>query len=118
VTIENLTNSQTSSQSLTAPDFSSILAGQNAEWIVEDYKEGNKLVTLDNFRIIAFNNVSARLSDSSSVGADGADVINIRQNSQVLTSVIATTLNVIIVSQTERETLRTIPEKDKIKLEY
>jgi hypothetical protein len=118
VTIKNLTNSQTLSQSLTAPDFSSILAGQNAEWIIKDYKEGNKLVTLNNFGIIAFNNVLAGLSDGSSVGADGANIINIRQNGQVLTSVIATTLNVIIVSQTEREILRTIPEKDKIKLEY
>lgn len=117
VAIENLTTGQKLSQNLTAPDPSSILGGQNAEWIVEDYEEGGKLVTLDNFGVIAFNNVSAGLSDGSSVGTDGADVMIIQQNGQILTSVIVTMLNVIIVSQTESGTILTVPGKDNINLE-
>ncbi|KAH8691830.1 putative aspergillopepsin-2 precursor [Talaromyces proteolyticus] len=99
-TIENLTNGQKASQILTAPDSSSTLGGQNAEWIVEDYEVGSSLVTLDNFGIVTFTNASAGLSNGTSVGIDSADVINMIQN------------------ESGQESEGTTPGDDRIKLGY
>jgi hypothetical protein len=118
VTVENLTSGQKASQSLTAPDPSSILGGQNAEWIVEDYEEGGHLVVLDNFGIVTFSDTSAGLSDGSFVAADGADIINILQNGEVLTSVTLGPSEITITSRSEEESLRIDPEDDRIKFGY
>lgn len=86
-TIQNLSSGQTVKKHLTAPDSSSALGGQNAEWIVEDFEEGDSLVNLDNFGTVTFTSASAGLSSGDSVGTDGADIIDIEQNNKVLTSV-------------------------------
>lgn len=97
-TIENLSTGQTVNQDLTAPDSSSALGGQNAEWIVEDYESGGSLVTLDNFGSVTFTSASAGLSNGESVGTDGADLIDLEQNGQVLTSVSVPSSSEVVVT--------------------
>lgn len=97
-TIENLSTGQTVNQHLTAPDSSSALGGQNAEWIVEDYESGGSLVTLDNFGTVTFTSASAGLSNGESVGTDGADLIDLEQNGRVLTSVSVPSSSEVVVT--------------------
>jgi hypothetical protein len=85
--IENLTNGQQVSQDLTAPSSDSNLGGQNAEWIVEDFDSNGSQVPFANFGTIQFTNSAAGVSDGSTVGTDGADVLDIQQNNVVLTDV-------------------------------
>lgn len=98
VTIQNLSTGQTVTQDLTAPDSSSALGGQNAEWIVEDYESGGGLVTLDNFGTVTFSSATAGLSNGEYVGVDGADLIDLEQNGQVLTSVSTPSSSEVVVS--------------------
>ncbi|RAO66450.1 uncharacterized protein BHQ10_002462 [Talaromyces amestolkiae] len=95
--IENVTKGQTVSKKLTAPSSSAKLGGQNAEWIVEDYEEGSSLVTLDNFGTVTFTSASAGLSNGNSVGTTGADIIDLEQNGQVLTSVTIPSSSEVVV---------------------
>jgi Peptidase A4 family len=85
-TIENLSNGQTVTQNLNAPDGNSNLGGQNAEWIVEDFEEGSSEVPFANFGTVSFTSCQYTSSGGSG-GVSGADVLDIRQNGQVLTSV-------------------------------
>ncbi|EJF61933.1 acid proteinase [Dichomitus squalens] len=64
------------------------LCQENAEWIVEDFEEGSSLVPLANWGTVTFTGASAGLS-SGSEGPSGATIINMEQNSRVLTSVSA-----------------------------
>ncbi|KAH8690098.1 putative aspergillopepsin-2 precursor [Talaromyces proteolyticus] len=84
--IENLTSGQQVSQDLSAPSSSSNLGGQNAEWIVEDFDSNGSQVPFANFGTVQFTGASAGVSDGSTVGTDGADVLDIQQNNVVLTS--------------------------------
>lgn len=97
-TIQNLSNGQTVYQDLTAPYSSAALGGQNAEWIVEDFESGGSLVTLDNFGTVTFSGASAGLSDGSYVGTSGADLIDIEQNGQVLTSASTPSSDEVVVT--------------------
>jgi hypothetical protein len=81
--IENVSTGKTVTKSLTS---SSALGGQNAEWIVEDFEEGSSLVNLVNWGTVTFTGATAK-TGSSSVTAAGASIIDIEQNSKVLTSV-------------------------------
>jgi hypothetical protein len=94
-TIENLTNGDKVTKDLTS---SSALGGQNAEWIVEDFESGGSLVTLDNFGTVTFTEATAGVSDGSSVGTDGADIIDIKQNNKVLTSVSVPSSSEVVVT--------------------
>jgi hypothetical protein len=62
------------------------LCGYNAEWIVEDFEEGDSLVTFADFGSVEFTGASASTS-SGTVGTTGATIIDIEQNSKILTSV-------------------------------
>ncbi|KAL1845831.1 hypothetical protein Plec18167_009265 [Paecilomyces lecythidis] len=84
VVIENQTTGKQVSKTLSAPDSSSTLGGQNAEWIVEDFEQGNNLVPFADFGSVTFSNAEAN-TGSGSVGTDGATILDIRQNNQVLT---------------------------------
>ncbi|KAL1961654.1 hypothetical protein VTN77DRAFT_1369 [Rasamsonia byssochlamydoides] len=84
--IENLTSGQKVSKTLSAPSSSATLGGQNAEWIVEDYEENGGLVPFANFGTVKFTSASAGTSSGSSLGTNGADILDIRQNGHVLTS--------------------------------
>lgn len=85
-TIHNLSNGQSVSTNMTAPSSSAALGGQNAEWILEDFESGGSLVSFCNFGTVTFTDASAGLASGSSVGTDGATIMDIRQNNQVLTS--------------------------------
>ena len=80
--IENLTTGKTVTQDITS---SSALCEENAEWIVEDYEEGDSLVPFADFGTVTFTGASAT-TGSGSVGPSGATLIDIEQNNEVLTS--------------------------------
>jgi Peptidase A4 family len=81
-TIENLTTGKVVTKSLTS---TSALGGENAEWIVEDFEEGNSLVAFANFGNVTFTNCVASTS-ASSEGVRSATVMDIENSSdQVLT---------------------------------
>jgi len=65
---------------------SSALGEISAEWIVEDYEEGDSLVSFADFGSVLFTDASAVTSDGT-VGVTGSTLIDIKQSSSVLTSV-------------------------------
>ncbi|KAJ7512946.1 peptidase A4 family-domain-containing protein [Mycena galericulata] len=86
-TITNETTGKTVSKSLKSK---SKLCGENAEWIVEDFEEGSSLVPFADFGTVKFTSAVATTSTGSTVGPDGAVLMDIKQSSKVLTSVSAT----------------------------
>jgi hypothetical protein len=87
VVIENTSTGQSVTQSASAPSSSSVLGGQNAEWIVEDFDSNGAQVAFANFGTVLFTNAVASTS-SQSVGTDGATIIDIEDSSNnILTSV-------------------------------
>ncbi|KAF8861794.1 hypothetical protein BDZ45DRAFT_703286 [Acephala macrosclerotiorum] len=83
-TIENLTTGQTVTKDLTS---TSALGGENAEWIVEDFEEGDSLIAFADFGSVTFTECVAATS-SSSEGVDSAQVMDIENtDDEVLTSV-------------------------------
>ncbi|GJE98817.1 peptidase A4 family-domain-containing protein [Phanerochaete sordida] len=81
--ITNNSNGKSVSKSISS---SSALCEQDAEWIVEDFEEGNSLVPFANFGTVTFTGASAKTA-SSSVGPSSANIIDIQQNGKTLTSV-------------------------------
>ena len=71
------------------------LCQQNAEWIVEDFSEGNSLVPLANWGTVTFTGVSAGLASGSETPS-GATIINMEQNGRVLTSVSSSSSSVTV----------------------
>jgi hypothetical protein len=82
-TLDNISTGQSVSHSFSGESAS--LCETNAEWIVEDFSEGNSLVPLADFTTVTFTGASA-VSHGSTVDTTGATVLDIRQNNQVLTS--------------------------------
>lgn len=89
----SLSYQQTVSKALTS---SARLCQQNAEWIVEDFEEGNSLVPFANFGTVVFTGASAGTSSGTTVGPTGSVLIDIQQNNQVLTSVSSTSSSVTV----------------------
>lgn len=84
--IENQTTGETASQELKAPDEKSNLAGQNAEWIVEDFQSGGQLVSLVDFGTVTFSDAQAQAGSSEKViPVRGATIIELKQGDKVLT---------------------------------
>ncbi|EIW81698.1 hypothetical protein CONPUDRAFT_54011, partial [Coniophora puteana RWD-64-598 SS2] len=81
--IENTTTGVTVTQDLTS---TYALCEENAEWIVEDYEEGDSLVELTNWGTVTFTDAYATTS-SGEVTPSGATAIDIEQNGEVLTQV-------------------------------
>ncbi|KAG6375465.1 peptidase A4 family-domain-containing protein [Boletus reticuloceps] len=81
--IENLTNGQTVTQDITS---TYALCEQNAEWIVEDFEEGGRLVPLADFGTVTFTSASAS-GPGVTYTPSGATEIDIEQNGQILTNV-------------------------------
>ncbi|EKM56252.1 uncharacterized protein PHACADRAFT_253281 [Phanerochaete carnosa HHB-10118-sp] len=81
--ITNNSKGKTVTQKITS---GSALCEQDAEWIVEDFEEGDSLVPLANFGTVTFTGASAK-TGSGSVGPSGANTIDIQQGNSVLTSV-------------------------------
>ncbi|KIL61663.1 hypothetical protein M378DRAFT_82209 [Amanita muscaria Koide BX008] len=82
--IQNLSNGQTVTQSLSYPQYP--LCEQNAEWIVEDFSSGGGLVPFCDFGTVTFTNAVAYMNGGGSITPNGATEIDIQQGT-VLTSV-------------------------------
>ncbi|KAJ7237724.1 peptidase A4 family-domain-containing protein [Mycena haematopus] len=93
VTIENVSTGVTVSKSLKS---SAKLCLENAEWIVEDFEEGDSLVPFANFGTVTFTGASATTQSGSTVGPSGAVIIDIEQNNKVLTSVSSSSSSVTV----------------------
>ncbi|MCJ1332782.1 hypothetical protein MMC10_009476 [Thelotrema lepadinum] len=92
-TIKNLSTGQTVTKSITS---SSSLCGTNAEWIVEDFEEGNGMVPFANFNSVAFTGAVAKASNGQSLGPSSGTKIEIVQNGKTLTSVSDTSNSVTV----------------------
>ena len=82
--IENLTTGESASQDLSTPNKKAVLAGHNAEWIVEDFQSGGKLVNLVDFGTVTFTDAQA-FSGRTVHGVQGATIIELKQGDKVLT---------------------------------
>ncbi|KAJ5120986.1 uncharacterized protein N7515_008947 [Penicillium bovifimosum] len=80
--IENKSTGKSVTKTLDAPSTSATLAGQNAEWIVEDFNAGSTMVPLVNFGKVDFTGAQAR-AGSGSYGVDDAEILDIQQNGDV-----------------------------------
>jgi len=83
-TLTNQNTGQTISHSFDG-DVQGNLCQTNAEWIIEDFSEGNSLVPFADFTTVTFTGASA-ISNGATVDSTGAEIVDIRQNNQVLTS--------------------------------
>jgi len=81
--IENVTSGTTVTHTFTGGEDGD-LCEYNAEWIVEDYEENDELVTFADFGSVEFTSCSAT-DGSGTVGTTGATILDIEQNSKVLT---------------------------------
>ena len=79
VTIENKTTGKSVSHSFSSE--SNKLCETNAEWIVEDYNEGDSQVPFANFGTVTFTGASVTKTDGTTVGVSGAEIIDIKQDS-------------------------------------
>ncbi|KAF3767008.1 acid proteinase [Cryphonectria parasitica EP155] len=82
--VENVTKGTTVTHTFTGQ--SAALQELNAEWIVEDFEEGDELVPFANFGTVTFTGAEATTSSGTVTAAD-ATLIDIEQNGEVLTSV-------------------------------
>lgn len=83
---------------MTAPNTAAHLQGQNAEWIVEDFEEGNSLVPFADFGTVTFSDAVAKTS-SESVTLSGADpIILVSSSNKALTSVTIPSTSSVEVS--------------------
>ncbi|EKV11687.1 Aspergillopepsin, putative [Penicillium digitatum] len=80
--IENKSSGQRATKTLSAPSSSATLAGQNAEWIVEDFNTGNSMVPLVNFGTVDFTGARAE-AGGTKYGVKNAAVLDIQQNGDV-----------------------------------
>lgn len=86
-TIENTSTGVTVTKAITAPDTAAHLQGQNAEWIVEDFEEGDSLVPFADFGTVVFTNAVAK-TESETVPLTGASpIILVSSANKALTSV-------------------------------
>ncbi|CAG9968618.1 unnamed protein product [Clonostachys byssicola] len=83
-TIKNLSTGKSVSHSFSGE--SNKLCEYNAEWIVEDFSSGNSLVPFANFGEFVFTGASATTTSGTTVGVSGSTIMDIKQNSKVLTS--------------------------------
>ncbi len=84
VLIENLSTGRSVTHSFSGQ--TSPLCETNAEWIVEDFEEGNSLVPFADFGTVTFTNAAVTQSGGTTLGVSGATIIDLRQNGKVLTS--------------------------------
>ncbi|KAI1097238.1 peptidase A4 family-domain-containing protein [Jackrogersella minutella] len=77
--IENVTTGKSVTHSFSGE--SDALCETNAEWIVEDFESGGSLVSFADFGTVQFTGASV----NGGTGVSGATIIDIQQNSKVLT---------------------------------
>jgi hypothetical protein len=83
--VENVSTGKTVTHTFSNEGSEGDLCEENAEWIVEDYEEGSSLVSFADFGTVTFTGASA-IENGETVGTTGATIIDIEQNSKVLTS--------------------------------
>jgi len=83
VTITNVSTGKTVTHSFTGQ--SGTLCETNAEWIVEDFEENGGLVPFANFGTVTFTSASVTTTSGSTIGVTGAQILDIKQGSTVLT---------------------------------
>jgi len=100
VTLKNNSSGKSVSKSLTAPRGST-LAGQNAEWIVEDFEEGGSLVNFADFTPVTFTGAVATTNSGTQVPITNGAVFEIEsENGQVLTTASILSSSSLRVSHT------------------
>lgn len=98
-TIENISTGKKATQTIKAPAATATLAGQNADWIVEDFQSGDSMVDLAGFGEISFWGVQAQ-GGGSTWGVDDATIVELKQGDQVLTDVEVQSDSAFTVSYT------------------
>ncbi|KAJ5892391.1 peptidase A4 family-domain-containing protein [Penicillium tannophilum] len=93
-TIENISTGQSVSHTFSR-DVEGDLGELNAEWIVEDFEEGDSLVSFADFGSVTFSNAQAT-DNGSTVGPSGATIMDIEQDGEVLTSTSSTSDSVTV----------------------
>ncbi|KAE8356283.1 peptidase A4 family-domain-containing protein [Aspergillus coremiiformis] len=83
--IQNRSTGQNVSQTVTAPGPSATLAGQNADWVVEDFQSGDSLVVMADFGEVKFTGAQTE-AGGSTYGVKGGAIIDLKQNNQIMTS--------------------------------
>lgn len=73
---------------------SSELCETNAEWIVEDFEEGDSLVPLANFGTVTFTDCSVTTTSGSTTDASGSQILDIKQGNTVYTDCSASSSEV------------------------
>jgi len=85
-TIKNVSTGKTVTHSFSNEGSLGSLCETNAEWIVEDFDSGGSQVAFANFGSVTFTGASA-VGSAGTVGVTGATIIDIEQNSEILTDV-------------------------------
>ncbi|KAJ3770301.1 acid protease [Lentinula raphanica] len=85
---------------LVAPTKLSVLGGQNAEWIVEDYTQNGGLVPLADWGTVTFVNASASTSANNKISLQDATIFDIEQFNDILTSVTIGSDSSVAISHT------------------
>ncbi|KAJ5605290.1 hypothetical protein N7510_010444 [Penicillium lagena] len=85
--LENQSSGQSVTTTLSAPSTTATLAGQNVEWIVEDFNSGSSMVALVNFDQVTFSGAQAKSSDDEDFGVNDSAILEIQQNGKVLAEV-------------------------------
>lgn len=84
--IVNESTGQSARQEINAPNPEAKLAGENADWIVEDFQSGSEMVPLVDFGTVQFSGMRAQ-GGMKSYGTEGGTVIELKQNGRVVTEV-------------------------------
>lgn len=71
------------------------LCETNAEWIVEDFQSGGRMVPFANFGTVTFSNAQA-IDNGATVGPSGATIMDIEQNGKILTQSSITSNSVTV----------------------
>lgn len=95
--IENQSNGQSATKTLSVPQPSATLEGKNAEWIVEDFSAGGTQVNLVDFGTVTFTGCAAE-AGGSTYGVSNATIMEISQNGKVHADVKAESDSKLVVT--------------------
>jgi len=84
-TLENVGTGQTVSHTFT-DQTDGTLCGENAEWIVEDFTEGDSLVPFADFGTVTFTGAEATVNGATVTAAEADTIVLVSSSDQELTS--------------------------------
>jgi len=96
--IENVSTGVTVSKVISAPNTAAHLQGQNAEWIVEDFEEGNSLVPFADFGTVVFTSASAKTQSETVTLSGVSPIILVSSANKALTSVTVNSASELTVT--------------------